>query len=247
VPPAGPATAPAPALPGGPAAAPIGSGAWIPAAAFPPGAVPAALPASSPAPLGGLDARQIVQSLASSGASAEVVTSIEGLLAELTALSGRVERLVRAQREDLQEMQRLEAVQATIGPTRFRAERLEMTLEEKRDAHRALAGDLQSIVMFLDAERAGRTDQLRVIEPAEAPLYPAAPNRPLFGGMAVVAALGLSLAVAALAETVRRARTYGGAGEVEDDLKLPVVAVLPRMEATAAEGAFRPAGSGIRT
>ena len=62
--------------------------------------------------------------------------------------------------------------------------------EEAATEHKGLVDDLRDVEKLIAAEMAGRTDQFRTIEGAEAPLTPTSPNRPFL--LVMVLAAGCS-------------------------------------------------------
>ncbi len=174
---------------------------------------------------GRIDQERIVQKLVDLNASPELLEEVQTLIARIAAISGTLEDLARGQERELQEIDRLEMLRSALAPTRIQLARIEKDHEDSLETFREIERDWQTIQKFLAAERALRGDQLRVIEAAEAPLLPSSPNRPLLGFGSLTASFLISLCLGALIERGRR--TYRTAAEVEEDLRVPVLATLP--------------------
>jgi len=232
--PGAPAPPPVPGAPPPARPAPAGPGLALPPpfAAAPGrdgGSLPASMPvAGAPAPAFRLDdAREVVSRLIESGTPMATVDAVQTLMGDAATLARRVETLLREQEQDLVELERFERSRGTLGTTRLELDKLDAAVALARRSHDELVADWRSVQKFLGAERELRNEQLRVIEAAEAPLMPAEPNRVLFGSLALAAALAAGIATAWLAELKKRRETYGSRDDVEEDLELPVLAVLP--------------------
>jgi uncharacterized protein involved in exopolysaccharide biosynthesis len=167
--------------------------------------------------------------------------SVEQLTAELAALSRFVETLTRDQEIDLKEIERLDARKAAIGSTRVKLLKLESAFEESEKSYRELLNDRFDVDRFLVAADAMQVDQLRTIDTAEAPTVPAEPNRPLLFCAGLAAALAAAFGVAFLVD--RKGRTFRTRTEIEEELGVMVIAVLPDLEESVPAPPQEPATS----
>jgi uncharacterized protein involved in exopolysaccharide biosynthesis len=188
--------------------------------------------ASRPAPASGgasvaaaSEADRIRADLKSRNAPPEIYQRVEGLLAEIAVENRTVESLERDLEAHARELARLDLVSGSLATTRAALKKLQAAAEEASAEHKGLLNDLHDVEKLIAAEEAGRTDQFRTIEAAEAPLLPAGPKRGVYLALALAASLGAGFGVAYLVDSRRRGyRTFA---EVEADLGLPVLATLP--------------------
>jgi len=188
------------------------------------------LTASSPAtdgPLGRLDPKALEAELRKRKAGRETIDRAQKLLRDLKILDGMVTSLQRDVESGAAEIGRLEVLKASLASVEASLVKLTAQQEEAAAEHKSLLNDLRNVERMLTAGRAGRADQFKTIEAAEAPLVPTFPNRPLLLAGALVASFVGGFGVALLVEL--KTRTYYDADEVERDLKVPVLAALPFM------------------
>ncbi len=184
-------------------------------------------PGEKPAPRERLDPEALALEIERGEMPRESADAARILLAELRPLVRKVEALERDQERDLAEVDRLESIAGSIAPTRQELQKLQTAVEDASRMPRALLADIDIIDKFLTAERAGRTDQLKTIDPAEMPGAAASPNRLLLTAGALAAALALGLGLGYLLEM--RRRTFRTPAEVEAEMGTSVLAILPQV------------------
>ena len=97
--------------------------------------------------------------------------------------------------------------------------------ETTREHHHALLDQLQEARRAEDLEKTSQAALFRILEPARVPSAPSYPDRMRLTLMGIVAALGLGLGVAFVAEQVDP--TFRDVDELESALGLPVLAAVP--------------------
>jgi capsular exopolysaccharide synthesis family protein len=183
--------------------------------------------APDPAPGATTATASIFAELKRRQAAPESYAQVEALLGRIAELNDSLEALSRELEIGSAQMNRLDMIRSSLGATRTKLEKLQEAHDEASREHKGLLGDLREIEKLIAAEEGGRTDQFRTIEAAETPLVPVAPNRVVLLAGALLAGLGAGFGVAYLLEML--VRSYRRRAEVEADLGLPVLAVLPDM------------------
>lgn len=157
------------------------------------------------------------------------IHSLEQVIVEKTAEQEQIQQQIKIYRERVQSSPAVEQQYKEL--TRGYQAALESynELQKKRDLS----------AMATDLERRQEGEQFRVLDPANLPDRPSFPNRPLFalGGLGGGLALGLGLAL--LLEM--RDTSLRSERDVELTLRLPVLAVIPMIEDTAAKKSEKPA------
>lgn len=154
----------------------------------------------------------------------ETFAQVQALLLRIAEQSAIVDSIEREIERQSAEMARLDMLKASLGATRSKLEKLQASYEDALAEQRALVGDLRDIEKLIATEEAGRTDQFRTIEAAETPLVPVGPNRLLYAALALAASLAGGFGAAYGLEMFQR--TYAEPGQIEEDLGLPVLAVI---------------------
>jgi uncharacterized protein involved in exopolysaccharide biosynthesis len=210
------ASDPAPVLP---AAAPGGDRA---------GTVPAGAPQGqggvAAEPLGG-NADKIVAELVRRQAAPETIREVQDLVAEISMLSRRIDGLAREQEVDLKEIDRLELLRASFAPTQRQMETFLSRVAEAERIYRDMQREQLDASKFLAAESSLQGGHLRSMELAEPPVLPGKPNRILIVFGALFAGLGLGGGISYLLEIKNGG--YHDKDHLEEDLGLPVLAVIP--------------------
>lgn len=174
---------------------------------------------------GGIEAERVFAELGRAHAVPEVVEQAQRLVARIAAETSAVESLRREIDQSLRELARLDALAASAAAVRSQLTEIQGRFDEASSEQRGLLRDLHDVEKLIQTEEAGHTDQFQTIEAAEAPILPAAPNRPLLMAAAFLAALGAGYAAAYLVEMAQR--SYHDRASVEEDLGTVVLAILP--------------------
>jgi polysaccharide chain length determinant protein (PEP-CTERM system associated) len=105
------------------------------------------------------------------------------------------------------------------------------------DSYNDLQKKRNEAEMYADLQRKQQGEQFRVLDPANLPDKPSFPNRPLFAAGGLGGGLALGLGIAFLLEM--KDSSLKTERDVEFALRLPVLAMIPEIEATPAEGVMR--------
>jgi len=105
------------------------------------------------------------------------------------------------------------------------------------DSYNDLQKKRNEAEMYADLQRKQQGEQFRVLDPANLPDKPSFPNRPLFAAGGLGGGLALGLGIAFLLEM--KDSSLKTERDVEFALRLPVLAMIPEIEATPAESVMR--------
>jgi uncharacterized protein involved in exopolysaccharide biosynthesis len=105
------------------------------------------------------------------------------------------------------------------------------------DSYNELQKKRDEAAMSAELNRKQQGEQFRVLDPANLPDKPSFPNRPLFAVGGLGGGLALGLGIAFLLEM--RDSSLKTERDVEFALRLPVLAMIPEIEATPAENVTR--------
>ena len=105
------------------------------------------------------------------------------------------------------------------------------------DSYNDLQKKRNEAEMYADLQRKQQGEQFRVLDPANLPDKPSFPNRPLFAAGGLAGGLALGLGIAFLLEM--KDSSLKTERDVEFALRLPVLAMIPEIEATPAENVMR--------
>jgi polysaccharide chain length determinant protein (PEP-CTERM system associated) len=105
------------------------------------------------------------------------------------------------------------------------------------DSYNDLQKKRNEAEMYADLQRKQQGEQFRVLDPANLPDKPSFPNRPLFAAGGLAGGLALGLGIAFLLEM--KDSSLKTERDVEFALRLPVLAMIPEIEATPAENVTR--------
>lgn len=105
------------------------------------------------------------------------------------------------------------------------------------DSYNDLQKKRNEAEMYADLQRKQQGEQFRVLDPANLPDKPSFPNRPLFAAGGLAGGLALGLGIAFLLEM--KDTSLKTERDVEFALRLPVLAMIPEIEATPAENVMR--------
>jgi uncharacterized protein involved in exopolysaccharide biosynthesis len=166
-----------------------------------------------------------VENFALRGGDPSTVAEARRLVGELTLLARQVTDRGATYEAALKEEARLQGLLASIPGTRSELEKLDASVVSATKSHADRLKDAWESRKFLNGEKALVGSTLRTAELAEAPLLPAAPNRLLLVGAALLAGLGLGGGIAFLLEKNNEA--YHDRNELEGDLGVKVISVLP--------------------
>jgi uncharacterized protein involved in exopolysaccharide biosynthesis len=150
---------------------------------------------------------------------------VQDTVALLVGQQQKTAALEREQAEDRDAAAKLETVLAAVGATTAKITALQSSLDEAQRVHKELLVDLWESEKLLGAEKTLKNDSLHAIEPAEAPFFPAWPNRPLLAALALVGGLAIGGGTAYLLDLL--AEGFYTRAQLEADLGVPVLAVLP--------------------
>jgi polysaccharide chain length determinant protein (PEP-CTERM system associated) len=150
-----------------------------------------------------------------------------------------LDNLDREIQAKLAEEQRLRSVlgmyQARIEATPVREAELTALMrdyETLQQAYRGLLAKKEESQISANLEKRQIGEQFKIVDPARVPERPVSPNRPLLYGLAILAALGIGVGLAAAAEYFDR--TLRTESDIRAALDLGVLATIPYVRDTAA-------------
>jgi polysaccharide chain length determinant protein (PEP-CTERM system associated) len=103
--------------------------------------------------------------------------------------------------------------------------------ESALDFYNSLLTKQNQAVMGKSLDQSGESETFTVVQPASLPVEPSSPNRPLFAGGGLAGGLVLGLGLAFFMEM--RDSSLRTERDVEMQLRLPVIAVIPTIDLTA--------------
>jgi len=106
--------------------------------------------------------------------------------------------------------------------------------QSAQDFYNELSKKRQNSAMATDLEHQQESEQFRVLDPPSLPSKPSFPNRAIFAGGGLAA--GLAIAVGVLYLLALSDKAIHTERDVEIALKLPVLALVPSLEVSAAKG-----------
>jgi polysaccharide biosynthesis transport protein len=146
------------------------------------------------------------------------LSEVEITLTSLVEENSRIKEQLTELENDIQQMpiieQELLKIKRDYVNVRENYDRL---LAAKQDA------SLQSSLI-----RSQKATQFRIVEPAELPVLPSGPNRLLIAFLGTLAAIGITIGLPLLLYFLNRA--YKSTNEVEQEIGLPVIGVVPPMQ-----------------
>ena len=155
-------------------------------------------------------------------------------------IRGDVQTIAEQTKQQQRIQQQLVQIQGRIqGTPALEAEFKRLTRDHQSalDFYNSLLRKESDSLMASNLERRQESEQFHLLEPASFPGSPSAPNRPLFAaggfGGGLVLGLGLALLIELRDSSLRTER------DVELQLRLAVVAVIPSIDLTSSNGAPR--------
>lgn len=157
------------------------------------------------------------------------LSQIAALRTERDALSRQIAQRMKEE-EELRRVLNGYQSRVEMVPTR-EAEMISLTrdYDTVQSSYRALLAKKEDSQIAANLERQQSGEQFKVIDPARVPEAPFSPNRPLIQLLGIVVGISLGLGLAAFLEV--RDRTIHSGADVLQVFDLPLLAVVPLVEA----------------
>lgn len=192
----------------------------------------AATAAEAPTPASAPPAKDIGKSFTLSQTVLREKQRVKGLQAQLEAIGRQIDALEKDQKTLLKQ---IEGVQARVARLPIREQELAKVTRDheiSKASYQSLLDKKLSAQMATDMERNQKSERFVVLDAARVPTVPVRPNRPLFGGLSILAALLLGPGLA-LGMELRRGRVLG---EWEMPGDIPILGRVPILPEDAPEG-----------
>jgi uncharacterized protein involved in exopolysaccharide biosynthesis len=160
-------------------------------------------------------------------------TQIAQLRAQIHNLD---QEIAQRNREQSQIQQQIKAVEDRVQSSpavEQQFKELTRGYQTALDSYNDLQKKRDEAEMYAELQRKQQGEQFRVLDPANLPDKPSFPNRPLFAAGGLGGGLALGLVISFLLEM--KDSSLKTERDVEFALRLPVLAMIPELEATPAE------------
>ena len=160
-------------------------------------------------------------------------TQIAQLRAQIHNLDQEIAQRTREQSQIQQQIKAVEDRVQSSPAVEQQFKELTRGYQTALDSYNDLQKKRDEAEMYAELQRKQQGEQFRVLDPANLPDKPSFPNRPLFAAGGLGGGLALGLVIGFLLEM--KDSSLKTERDVEFALRLPVLAMIPELEATPAE------------